>query len=89
VLDAISDLASEKQPVVTGSIREGSNLKLAIGILLRVTIIVVVTGIIAFIKISTKAEPFPTTYFIIWIVGSAVLIGITYWSWRRNRNREE
>jgi hypothetical protein len=48
---------------------------------LRITIIVVVTGIIAFIKIgSTKAKPFPTTAFIIWLIVSAILIGITIWS---------
>jgi uncharacterized membrane protein HdeD (DUF308 family) len=60
-------------------------LKLAFWILLRVTLIVVVTGIIAFIRIGLRAEPFPTTYFIIWIVAWAILVGITYWSWRRSK----
>jgi hypothetical protein len=50
-------------------------------------IIVVVTGLIAFIKIVAKAGPFPTPYFIIWIIVSAILIGITVWSWLRNRKK--
>jgi hypothetical protein len=60
-------------------------MKPVIRIPLTVTIIVVVTGILAFIKIGSKPEPFPIAYFIGWIVASAILIGITYWSWRRNR----
>ncbi len=55
-------------------------MKLSLRIPLTLTIIVVVTGIIVFIKIMVKAGPFPTSYFIIWIVGSVVLIGITVWS---------
>ena len=59
-------------------------MKLSLRIPLTLTIIVVVTGIIAFIRISTRAGPFPTSYFIIWLIGSVILIGITIWSWLRN-----
>jgi hypothetical protein len=64
-------------------------MTLAFQILLRVTLFVVVTGIIAFIKIGVNAQPFPIAYFLGWIIVSAALIGITYSSWRRNRNEEE
>jgi hypothetical protein len=55
-------------------------MKLSLRIPLTLTIIVVVTGIIAFIKIATKAGTFSTSYFIIWIVASVILIAITVWS---------
>jgi hypothetical protein len=51
------------------------------------TLIVVVTEIIAFIKIAGKAGAFPTTYFIIWLVASIILVGITIWSWQRNKKK--
>jgi len=54
---------------------------------LTLTVIVVVTGIIAFIKIMTKAGPFPLTYFILWVIVSVILIGITIWSWLRNKQK--
>lgn len=59
-------------------------MKLSLRIPLTLTIIVVVTGIIAFIKIAAKAGAFPSVYFIIWLVISLILIGITIWSWRWN-----
>ena len=62
-------------------------MKLSLRIPLTLTIIVVVTGIIAFIKIMTKAGPFPTSYFSIWIVVSVILIGITVWAWLRNKKK--
>jgi hypothetical protein len=62
-------------------------MKLPLRIPLTLTIVVVVTGIIAFIKISKNAGPFPTSYFIIWIVVSVILIGITVWSWLRNKKK--
>ncbi len=70
--------------------REGNEklinkMRWSLRIPLPLTIIVVVTGIIAFIKIATKDGTFPTSYFIIWIVVSAILIGITVWSWLRNK----
>ena len=49
--------------------------------------VVVVMGIITVIKIMTKAGAFPTTYFIIWIVVSVILIGSTVWSWLRNKKK--
>jgi NO-binding membrane sensor protein with MHYT domain len=60
-------------------------MRLSLRIPLTLTIIVVVTGIIAFIKISTKAGPFPTSSFVIWLIAAVILIGITIWSWLRNR----
>jgi hypothetical protein len=62
-------------------------MKLSLRIPLILTIIVVITGIIAFIKIMTKPSPFPMSYFIIWIVVSVILIGITIWSWLRNKKK--
>ncbi len=56
-------------------------MRLSLRIPLLLTIIVVVTGIIAFIRIAARGGPFPTLYFIIWIVASIILIGITVWSW--------
>jgi hypothetical protein len=60
-------------------------MKLSPRIPLTLTVIVVM-GIIAFIKIMTKAT-FPTAYFIIWIIVSVILIGITIWSWLRNKKK--
>jgi len=62
-------------------------MKLSLRIPLTLTFIVVVTGIIAFIRIMKKASAFPTSYFIIWIVVSVILIGITVWSWLRNKQK--
>ncbi len=56
-------------------------MRLSLRIPLTLTIIVVVTGIIAFIKIHSNTGALPMTPFIIWIVASVILIGITVWSW--------
>ena len=64
-------------------------MRLSLRIPLTLTVIVVVTGIIAFIKISKNAGLFPTTYFIIWIVASVILIGVTIWSWLRNKPKSK
>jgi hypothetical protein len=56
-------------------------MTLAFEILLRVTLFVVVTGIIAFIVMTIRGQRFRAIYFVIWIIASAILIGITYWSW--------
>ena len=64
-------------------------MKLSLRIPLTLTVIVVVTGIIAFIKVSKNAGPFPTSYFIIWIVASFIVIGITLWSWLRNKPKSK
>jgi hypothetical protein len=60
-------------------------MKLSIRIPLTVTIIVVVTGIIAFAKRMMTAGPFPTSYFVVWILVSVILIGVTVWSSLRNK----
>ena len=62
-------------------------MRLSLRIPLTLTIIVVVTGIIAFIKIGTRAGSFLASSFIIWIIASVVLIGITIWSWLRNGSK--
>jgi len=63
-------------------------MKLSLRIPLTLTIIVVVTGIIAFIKITAKPGPFPTTYLLIWIAASVILIAITVGSWLRARQNK-
>jgi len=62
-------------------------MKLSLRIPLTLSIIVVITGIIAFIRITTKDGPFPTAGFVIWVVVSIILIGITIWSRLLNRKR--
>jgi uncharacterized membrane protein YidH (DUF202 family) len=64
-------------------------LPLSIRIPLGLTIAVVITGIIAFLKISKNPGPFPTTYFIIWIIVSIILLAITIWSWMRIRRSDQ
>jgi hypothetical protein len=62
-------------------------MKLSLRIPLTLTVIVVMTGIIAFISRTVRGVPLPTSYIIIWIVASVILIGITIWSWLRNREK--
>jgi hypothetical protein len=61
-------------------------MKQSLRIPLTLTVIVVI-GIILVIKIVTNPDSFPMTYFIIWIVVSIILIGITVWSWLRNKKK--
>jgi hypothetical protein len=57
-------------------------IKMRLSLRIPLTVaIVVVTGIIAFIKISRNTGALPMTPFIIWAVASVILIGITIWSW--------
>jgi hypothetical protein len=51
-------------------------MKLSLQIALT-PVIIVVMGIITFVKIATKTGAFPTAYLIIWLVVSIVLSGIT------------
>ncbi len=60
-------------------------MRLSLRIPLTLTIIIVVTGIIAIAKISAKGGSIPTTYLVLWIIVSILLIGITVLSWLRNR----
>jgi hypothetical protein len=62
-------------------------MKLSLRIPLTLTIIVVVTGFIAYIKIAVKGGAFPTVYFVAWLVVSLVLIGITVWSRLRYKKK--
>lgn len=64
-------------------------MELSLRIPLTISIIVIVTGIIAFIKATTKAGPFPTSYFIAWIIASAILSGITIWAWLRDKRKKQ
>ncbi len=56
-------------------------MRLSLRIPLGLTIAVVVTGIIAFIKISSNTGALPMIPFIIWAIVSVILIAITIWSW--------
>jgi nitrogen fixation-related uncharacterized protein len=64
-------------------------LPLSIRIPMGLTIFVVITGIVAFLKISKNPGPFPTTYLIIWIIVSIILVGITIRSWLRNSKSDQ
>jgi asparagine N-glycosylation enzyme membrane subunit Stt3 len=60
-------------------------MRLSLRIPLALTIVVVMTGIMASISRAARGKAlFPTSYYIIWIVVSVILIGITIWSWQRN-----
>ncbi len=55
-------------------------MRLSIRIPLGLTIAVIVIGIVVFSRISSQAGALPTTPFIIWLIASVILIGITIWS---------
>ncbi len=55
-------------------------MRLSIRIPLGLTIAVVVIGIVVFTKISSQTGAIPMTPFIIWLIASLILIGITVWS---------
>ncbi len=55
-------------------------MKLSIRIPLGLTIADILTGMIVFTKISSRGGTFPMTIFMIWIVVTVILIGITIWS---------
>jgi hypothetical protein len=45
-------------------------------------------GIVITIRRAVSGKvPFPTSYYFIWIVVSVILIGITVWSWQRNKKK--
>jgi hypothetical protein len=48
---------------------------------------VVVTGIIAIIKIAMKGGAFSIAYFVAWLVVYLILVGITIWLWLRNKKK--
>ena len=62
-------------------------MKLSLRIPLTLTIIVVVTGIIAFTKIAMKSGAVTMVSFFLWLVASFILIGITIWSLLRNKKK--
>ena len=49
------------------------------------TYVVVLAGAVVFVSRAIRARPLPTTYLIIWIVVSVILMGITAWAWVRSR----
>ncbi len=55
-------------------------MSLSIRIPLGLTIAVVAIGIVVFSKISSQTGALPMTPFIIWLIASIILIGITIWS---------
>ena len=55
-------------------------MRLSIRIPLGLTIAVIIIGIIVFLKISSNTGVLPMTPFILWIIASVILIGITIWS---------
>ncbi len=55
-------------------------MRLSIRIPLGLTIAVIVIGIVVFSRISSQTGALPTTPFIIWLIASVILIGITIWS---------
>ncbi len=55
-------------------------MRLSIRIPLGLTIAVLLIGIVAFSKISSQTGTIPMTPFIIWVIASVILIGITIWS---------
>jgi hypothetical protein len=64
-------------------------MKLSVRIPLGLSIAVTIAGIIVFTHFSKGSGPFPTTYFIIWIVVDVILIAITIWSWLHGRRKQE
>ena len=55
-------------------------MRLSIRIPLGLSIAVVAIGIVVFTKISSQTGALPMTPFIIWLIASIILIGITVWS---------
>jgi hypothetical protein len=64
-------------------------MKLSVRIPLGLSIAVTIVGIIVFSHFSKGPGPFPTTYFIIWIVVDVILIAITIYSWLRSRKKSD
>ncbi len=55
-------------------------MRLSIRIPLGLTIAVTLIGIVVFTKIHSNTGALPMTPFIIWIIATVILIGITIWS---------
>jgi len=55
-------------------------MRLSIRIPLGLTIADVILGIVVFTKISSTTGALPMTAFILWIIVTVILIGITIWS---------
>jgi hypothetical protein len=64
---------------------EQKKMKLSLRIPLTLTMIVFMTGIITMLNHAMRGKPYPTSFLIIWIVGSVVLSGITFFSWQRDK----
>jgi hypothetical protein len=68
--------------------RQGKVNKMKPSIRIALTLIVIVVmGIIAFVKIAAKIGTNPTTYLYIWIVVSVILIGMNIWTWLRDKKK--
>ena len=55
-------------------------MRLSIRIPLGLTIAVAAIGIVVFSKIYSNTRALPMTPFILWIIATVILIGITIWS---------
>jgi lipopolysaccharide export LptBFGC system permease protein LptF len=62
-------------------------MRLSIRIPMGLTIADVIIGIVVFTKISSQTGALPITPFIVWIISCVILIGITIWSWLRNKKK--
>ena len=62
-------------------------MRLSIRIPMGLTIADVIIGIVVFTKISPQTGALPITPFIVWILSCVILIGITVWSWLRNKKK--
>ena len=55
-------------------------MRLSIRIPLGLTIADVILGIVVFTKIHSNTGTLPMTPFILWIIATVILIGVTIWS---------
>jgi archaellum biogenesis protein FlaJ (TadC family) len=67
--------------------RQGKENKMKLSLRIALTLsVIVLMGIFTLVKIAVQAT-FPTTYFIIWIVVSVILIGLTVRAWLQTKKK--
>jgi hypothetical protein len=66
-----------------------NKMKLSLRIPLTLTVVVAIAGIVIFIRNSTRGGSLPTSDFIIWGVVLVLSIGVTTWSWLRNKTKSK
>ena len=62
-------------------------MRLSIRIPMGLTIADIILGIAVFTKTRSQTGALPITPFIVWIISCVILIGITLWSWLRNKKK--